>query len=145
VDRVAVHLFELDAAGGGSLVVEGRKEEHAHGHSAEEVPPSITTLSGSSAVMVRRARSSTVNCATSITAGQPNSAPPVHADMACSSSSFARTTADMDRLVGAAVAAHGGNARLGPHLGSIRVAVSAIKSYEGFGDVDHTIKELMSL
>jgi hypothetical protein len=73
-------------------------------------------------VMVRRARSSTVNCSTSITAGQPNSAPPVHADMACSSSSFARTTADMDRLVGAAVAAHGGNARLGPHLGSIRVA-----------------------
>jgi hypothetical protein len=24
-------------------------------------------------------------------------------------------------------------------------AVSAIKPYEGFGDVDHTIKELMSL
>jgi hypothetical protein len=25
------------------------------------------------------------------------------------------------------------------------VTVSAIKPYEGFGDVDHTIKELMSL
>jgi hypothetical protein len=25
------------------------------------------------------------------------------------------------------------------------VSVSAIKPYEGFGDVDHTIKELMSL
>jgi hypothetical protein len=24
-------------------------------------------------------------------------------------------------------------------------AVSAIKPYEGFGDVDHTVKELMSL
>jgi hypothetical protein len=34
-------------------------------------------------------------------------------------------------------------------LGGARVAdrlcVSAIKPYEGFGDVDHTIKELMSL
>jgi hypothetical protein len=29
-----------------------------------------------------------------------------------------------------------------PHLGR---CVSAIKPYEGFGDVDHTIKELMSL
>jgi hypothetical protein len=28
---------------------------------------------------------------------------------------------------------------------SIRASVSAIKPYEGFGDVDHTIKELMSL
>jgi hypothetical protein len=27
----------------------------------------------------------------------------------------------------------------------IRLGVSAIKPYEGFGDVDHTIKELMSL
>jgi hypothetical protein len=26
----------------------------------------------------------------------------------------------------------------------VLVAVSAIKPYEGFGDVDHTIKELMS-
>jgi hypothetical protein len=26
-----------------------------------------------------------------------------------------------------------------------RATVSAIKPYEGFGDVDHTIKELMSL
>jgi hypothetical protein len=28
---------------------------------------------------------------------------------------------------------------------SVRLGVSAIKPYEGFGDVDHTIKELMSL
>jgi hypothetical protein len=28
---------------------------------------------------------------------------------------------------------------------SREAAVSAIKPYEGFGDVDHTIKELMSL
>jgi hypothetical protein len=28
---------------------------------------------------------------------------------------------------------------------NIYVFVSAIKPYEGFGDVDHTIKELMSL
>jgi hypothetical protein len=27
----------------------------------------------------------------------------------------------------------------------LRGLVSAIKPYEGFGDVDHTIKELMSL
>jgi hypothetical protein len=27
----------------------------------------------------------------------------------------------------------------------LEVSVSAIKPYEGFGDVDHTIKELMSL
>jgi hypothetical protein len=36
--------------------------------------------------------------------------------------------------------ASGLNFRAGPGLG-----VSAIKPYEGFGDVDHTIKELMSL
>jgi hypothetical protein len=38
---------------------------------------------------------------------------------------------------GAAAAA---STRLG-----IGASVSAIKPYEGFGDVDHTIKELMSL
>jgi hypothetical protein len=28
---------------------------------------------------------------------------------------------------------------------STRASVSAIKPYEGFGDIDHTIKDLMSL
>jgi hypothetical protein len=31
------------------------------------------------------------------------------------------------------------------HYDVVLISVSAIKPYEGFGDVDHTIKELMSL
>jgi hypothetical protein len=31
------------------------------------------------------------------------------------------------------------------HLKQVRACVSAIKPYEGFGDVDHAIKELMSV